>query len=284
MTNIDQFESVFKAADKPVFEPESLDFNRLLIVTDLQQDAAEQFCGQVRTLLRTLDEPDASWQVLTGDQYGTVGELLQKVGESRCDMVCMYRNLHEPAREYPYSLGVFVDVLTQVTALPVLLMPHPGHLEDMAPLEAADTIMAITDHLTGDHHLVSFAARCTPDDGRLLLTHVEDKASFERFMGVIGRVPSIDTDDARQSILERLLKEPDDYIDSASTVLHDTRPSLRIEKIVALGHHLTDYRQLIAEHDVDLLVLNTKDDDQLAMHGLAYPLAVELRKTPMLLL
>ena len=28
----------------------------------------------------------------------------------------------------------------------------------------------------------------------------------------------------------------------------------------------------------------TKDDEQLAMHGIAYPLAVELRATPLLLL
>ena len=38
------------------------------------------------------------------------------------------------------------------------------------------------------------------------------------------------------------------------------------------------------EDEVDLLVLNTKDDDQLAMHGLAYPLAIELREIPLLLL
>ena len=35
---------------------------------------------------------------------------------------------------------------------------------------------------------------------------------------------------------------------------------------------------------VDLLVMNTKDEDQLAMHGLAYPLAVELRQIPLLML
>lgn len=30
--------------------------------------------------------------------------------------------------------------------------------------------------------------------------------------------------------------------------------------------------------------MNTKDEDQLAMHGLAYPLAVELREIPLLML
>ena len=60
--------------------------------------------------------------------------------------------------------------------------------------------------------------------------------------------------------------------------------ALTVEAEVTMGHHLSVYRQLIARHAIDLLVLNTKDADQLAMHGLAYPLAVELRDVPMLLL
>ena len=50
------------------------------------------------------------------------------------------------------------------------------------------------------------------------------------------------------------------------------------------GHHLFEYRRLIEQHEVDLLVLNTKDEDQLAMHGIAYALAVELRQIPLLML
>jgi len=51
-----------------------------------------------------------------------------------------------------------------------------------------------------------------------------------------------------------------------------------------MGHRLQDYKRLVTEHDVDLLVMNTKDHEQLAMHGVAYPLTVELRDTPLLLL
>jgi hypothetical protein len=51
-----------------------------------------------------------------------------------------------------------------------------------------------------------------------------------------------------------------------------------------MGHRIAEYRRLITEHEVDLLVMNTRDDDQLAMHGLAYPLAIGLRETPLLLL
>ena len=45
-----------------------------------------------------------------------------------------------------------------------------------------------------------------------------------------------------------------------------------------------DYKKLIEQHEVDLLLLHTKDEDQLAMHGLAYPVTVELRDIPLLLI
>ena len=51
--------------------------------------------------------------------------------------------------------------------------------------------------------------------------------------------------------------------------------------IVIIQEHGYDTK---AEHGIDLLVMHTKDEDQLAMHGLAYPLAIELRDIPLLLI
>jgi hypothetical protein len=51
-----------------------------------------------------------------------------------------------------------------------------------------------------------------------------------------------------------------------------------------MGHRLSEYKRLIEEHGVDLLVFHTKDEDQLAMHGMAHPLAIELRDVPLLML
>ena len=59
---------------------------------------------------------------------------------------------------------------------------------------------------------------------------------------------------------------------------------MKVEHLVVFGSHLSEYKRLIEEHEVDLLVLNTKDEDQLAMHGMAYALAVELRQIPLLML
>ena len=52
---------------------------------------------------------------------------------------------------------------------------------------------------------------------------------------------------------------------------------------VLMGRQVDEYGELIAKREIDLLVLHTKDD-QLAMHGVAYALAVELRGIPLLML
>ena len=81
-----------------------------------------------------------------------------------------------------------------------------------------------------------------------------------------------------------VLKDPEDYIKSCREGLARSAPELTVESMVTSGHHIRVYRSLIEEHEVDLLVMNTKDEDQLAMHGLAYPLAIELRAIPLLML
>ncbi len=57
-----------------------------------------------------------------------------------------------------------------------------------------------------------------------------------------------------------------------------------MDEIVTVGRRLAAYTHVVEVHDVDLLVVNTKDEDQLAMHGVAHPLAVELRNVPLLML
>lgn len=284
MTNIDQFESAFKAAAKTVFHHEPVTIKDILVVTDLDEAGSRGYLQQVQGFLAELGCPEESWRLVHGGQFQSVGDLLQRVGEADPDLVCLYRNLHTPAREYPYSLGTHVDVLTQASQIPVLLTPHPAALEGRAPLTAPDSVMAMTDHLTGDDHLVSFAALLTAPQGTLHLAHVEDDHTFARYMQIISKLPNIDTETARESIRSQLLKEPTEYIAKCRETLLAENLPLTVNSIVVLGHHLTDYRRLLEEHEVKLLVMNTNDEDQLAMHGQAYPLSIELRDTPLLLL
>jgi hypothetical protein len=283
MTKLDQFESAFRAASKSVFEYERVELKSVLVVTDQPSDAAALTGHLVQKFLSVLDGAD--FRIVSGEEFDTVPELLGLVEDHRPDLICTYRHLHSESWRWPYTLGEYVDVLTQVTTTPVLVLPHPDSMRASPhALQQTKVVMAMTDHLTGDALLVNYAVRLTEPDGQLILTHVEDQATFERYIDTISRIPSIETDEARRLIREQLLKEPVDYIASCGRVLEAEGVALELGSVVRLGRHIPEYKSLVDDNKVDLLVFNTKDDEQLAMHGLGYPLAVELRQIPVLML
>ena len=284
VTKVDQFESAFRAADKPVFEFLQPVVERALVVTDLRGAGATVFRDQVRDFLTVLGN-GVQWDLADSDSFDTTKALLERVHQLRPDLICTYRNLHSEAWRWPYSLGEHLDVLTQIVACPVLVLPHPQAVRaNSHTLQGTDIVMAVTTHLAGDNSLVNNAAGFTNDGGTLWLAHVEDERSFGRFIDAISKIDAIDTDTARERILAQMLKEPRDYIRSCKEEIINHRPSVRVEEIVTVGSRLTEFRRLIDKYTVDLLVMHTKNEDQSAMHGLAYPLAVELRETPLLLL
>ena len=286
MSNIDQFESIFRSASKDVFESQTINLSEILLVTDLDKAGAEAFAEKLKSFFNTIDaSSDFKWDLLTKDDFTTTAELLDRSGAKPYDLICTYRNLHSDAWKHPHSLGEFVDVLLQRTQSPVLLLPHPG--ADYAyshAMENTDNVAAITDHLSNDHRLVNYAARFTQKNGHLYLTHIEDETAFNRYIEAISKIETIDTDVAKEKLKEQLLKEPLDYIESCREKLEGGEHPLKIEAVVQFGQHLSNYTDLIKTNKIDLLVMNTKDKDQLAMRGIAYELTVQTREIPLLLI
>ena len=286
MTNIDQFESVFKAAAKTVFKHTPIDFRKILVVTDRLGPDVKAFGDKVRSFLEVLgDRRNLTWRDVSGDEFQTVENLLHLVLNEAPDLICTYRNLHSTAWRWPYSLGSHLDVLTQHTVVPVMVLPHPqaGRALDHA-IQNTDSVMAITSHLLGDQILVNYAVEFTQRDGTLHLTHIESRDTFERYMDSISKIPSIDTESAREEIAKKLLDEAHDYVRSCREALEKEKVPIKIKEVVTMGTRIEEYKKLIQNHEVDLLIMHTKEQDQLAMHGMAYPLAVELREIPILLI
>lgn len=285
MSKVDQFESVFRSAAKDRFVYEEITVDKILVVTDLEKDEANAFLASIRSFLEVLSPGSPEWRAVSGSEYGTIKKLLDLVQAEGPSLICTYRNLHSSAWKWPHSLGEYVDVMTQATSIPVMVLPHPK-AERAAGHSMKDTnmVMAITSHLTGDRDLVSRAYSFTQDGGTLFLSHIEDQPVFERYLEVISRIPDLDTETARSSIEKQLLKEPHDYVSSCREVFQGLGRGVSVEEVVRFGHRLREYERLVEEHAIDLLVLHTKDEDQLAMHGLAYPLAVEMRQIPLLMI
>jgi len=235
-------------------------------------------------MLKVLDD-DVTWVHAASNRGRTVRELLEVVEEEKADLIVTYRSLYSECWRWPYSLGEHLDVLTQACTTPVLVMPRPDR-EAFWQRGDLDTssVMAITDHLNGDDRLVHWAARFTGDDGLLTLVHVENEVAFERFIDAISKIPAIDSEPARELIGRQLLKDPAEYIETCRKVSTDEGLRLEVQAVTKFGHRLGDVRRLVEERAVDLLVIETKDEDQLAMHGLAFPIAIELRETPVLML
>ena len=284
MTKLDTFESAFKSADKPVYEYAHVELRRVLVVTDLSDAEAAPLLDRVRSFLSVLGE-DMEWLHLGGPDFASVGALLEQIERAAPDLVVTYRHLHSNAWQWPHGLGEYLDVLTQATDIPVLVVPHPD-AERALPHAIANTdcVMAITDHLTADARLIDYALRFTAPSGTCWLTHIESRRQFDRFQAAVEKIPEIATDDARELVKAQLLKEPRDYVASCRAAIQLRGLPVVIEAIVAMGDRVAEYRHLVEDHHVDLLVLNTMDGDQLAMHGQAYPLAVELRAIPLLML
>ena len=285
MTNLDQFESVFKSADKAVYTYDRPTFDRVLLVTDLNEADAAGIASRVRSFLTAIDEAGTCWDTLCGDDFASVQALLENIEELKPDLIITYRHLHSEAWKWPHSLGEYLDVMTQATSVPVMVLPHPDAQRALPhSIKDTDRVMAITNHLTGDNRLVNMAVAFTEPNGTCWLTHVESQPVFERYMDAVSKIAGIDTDVAREALGEQLLKEPRDFIAACRVVLEAQGLPIRIEEVVAMGRRVDEYGELIAKREIDLLVLHTKDDDQLAMHGAAYALAVELRGIPLLML
>jgi len=281
--HIDEFESIFRRAEKEQFSYVDIPVKSVTIVSDQGREQAESLQADVRQFIHRLDDVE-SWRIITGDDYRTVADLTGRIDEERTDLLITHRHLQETSLVPQHSLGVCLDVLTQTTSIPVLVLP--GTSAQPVPLAKRDCnrVMVVADHISGDNRLINYGALMCRAGGSMWLCHVEDDLVFERYMNAIGRIPEIDSDDARILIENQLLKEAADFIEECSRVIHAEGPRISVESHIGRGHHLRDYHRLIQDHDVDLLVLNTKDDDQLAMHGRAYSLSVELTDVSMLLL
>lgn len=285
MTSINTFESAFKAADKAVFTYRPVAVDRVLLVTDLARDQAAAMIAPVRAFLSAVDDGKTEWSALGAEDFDNVKSLLDRVEEQRADLIVTWRHLRSDAWRWPFSLGEYLDVLVQATTTPVLVLPHPEAGRELPHTVAnTDRVMAMTDHLTGDDRLVNCALAFTQPGGTCWLTHIEGEATFARYMTAISKIPEIETEEAGDALKAQLLKEPRDFIGACRAAIEAQNLPVEIGEIVTMGDRLEQYRRLIEEHEIDLLVFYTKDEDQLAMHGMAYPLAVELRQIPLLML
>lgn len=280
---LDDFEAVFRSSVKDRFQYQEPQVNAVSLVTDLDPTEASSLLEKVQPYVEGLVYSGLDWHVVSKDLYANVPELIGVVANQASELIVTYRHLHGKIKNLPHSLGSYVDSLTQATSVPVLLLPWPDGERFDLQLERPRKVLVVTDHIQGDDRLVNWGVFVCPDEGELLLAHVEDDATYKRYMEVIGMIPDIDTDTVVRRVRKQLLSRPEYYINTIAEAVRE-KGHERITPIVTMGHALSDYKRIMTEHNIDLIVLNTKDEQQLAMHGMAYAIAVEIQSIPLLLL
>jgi hypothetical protein len=281
--HIDEFESVFRRSTREPFVYADVPIESVALVTDGSVEEAERARESLINFLPALP-PVSSWRLITGADYSNVGQLLERIDSQQTDLVLTYRHLQEQSLVPQHSLGVYLDVLTQVMTIPVLVLPGTSARPASLAERVCNRVMVVTDHISGDNRLINYGARMCAAGGTVWLSHVEDDAVFSRYMAAIERIPEIESDRARDLIAAQLNKEASDFVETCIGVLKDKGPHVSFQSSVTRGHHLREYRQLIDNHDVDLIIANTSNEDQLAMHGMTYSLSVEMIDVAMLLL
>ena len=281
LDQIDEFESLFRRSEREEFVFADIPIESVALVTGDESNQSVQ--DSLKRFLPRIGEA-AAWHGIGSGDFSNVAELLEQIDAQQVDLVVTRRHLQEENLSPQHSLGVYLDELTQRTSIPVLVLPGTARTPLEMSTEPCRRVMMVADHISGDHRLINYGMRMCTEGGTVWLCHIEDDMVFRRFVHAIEQIPEITSEPGATLLEEQLLKEARDFIETCFGTLRDEGPNVSLKSHVAMGHHVTEYRRLIDENEIELLVANTKDDDQLAMHGMAYSLSVELTDVPMLLL
>ena len=285
MSDLGAFESTFRRALRNNFEYSETNIRRVLIITDKNSSDSAQFIKDIhRFLANTYSIQGYEALTLEGSDFAPWPVLKKKILDLEPDLIVSYRLLWVTGIRAQKSLGSYIDLLSQDTDIPVLVMPHPGLHSIEKILAEPGGVMVATEHGWDDHRQVNYALEFAQRGQPLILVHIEDEDTFEYYMDAVEKIPAIDTQLARDLIKEQLLAGPTHYAESIMEYIKEN--GLGIELVIhnKFGHLITAYHRLMEKHMTDLLITNTKDDTQLAMHSIGYSLAVEFRETPILLL
>ncbi len=282
---LDDFESVFRSAVKDRFHLKPPELGSVALVTDLTESEATALAETVRASMSlSVDTEKLAWRNILGGEYEDIDTLIALIESTDADLIVTYRHLLRPYKELPHSLGSFVDTITQTCKQPVLLLPPPTRQDFEARMKKFENVLVVTGHIIGDERLISWGVHACPRNGTIVLAHVEDDTTYKRYVELLSMIPDFHTETAVRRLTDKLLGRPRDYIQSIIDALEKEGIEENVIPVVTMGHALSDYKRIMDEHDVDLVVINTKDELQMAMHGMAYAIAVEIQDRPLLLL
>lgn len=277
MLKLDHFASIFRAADKETIAIREREIVKVLIVTDVGYEKSLEIWERWRAFFFQT----VTVRVLHGEESLDISTITEKLDEADCDLIVSYRCLHSENWRYPHAIGSYVEVITQLTSKPVLLMPHIR--EDTKDYAPPESIVLLSNDLTKASDALAWACCFRGHRSRCTLVELENMVHFNRVLDVIAKIPQLDTDVAREKIMKQMHTDSADWVIRSQKILKNWKrpPSLARKQVVQ--NALAACSDIVQQVGAELIVLNTKAEDQLALHGLVYPFMVHFRHTPLLL-
>ena len=96
MDHIDEFESMFRRAEREPFRYAPVPLDSITFITDRSADETER---RKQTLTEFLPAVRSAtdWRLFTGDQFSNVSELLETLNSRSTDLIVTYRHLRRIA-------------------------------------------------------------------------------------------------------------------------------------------------------------------------------------------
>ena len=263
--NLDVFESMFNRSVKHHYEFQPVKLNSLMIIAESDHlnsldEFGSKYCENRAKYKYT---SDFSWS-----------DLLNTLEETKPDLLLMQRQLGIPSG-LKFSLGPILISLSQELEIPILILPT-----DYKGFEIRN-VLAGFDHQIDNSHLVNHSLILKKEMERLVLVHVEEESVFNYYVDAIAKIPGINTDYARTAIEETILNLAGDFFKNVKDNLNDE--SFKVYEYCKLGDVVNEYKEIISEHSIDLMVFEAQDDSKLAMHSLGQSLAIQFPQLATLL-
>jgi hypothetical protein len=276
MVTVDEFESQFRRSAKEHFTHEKMTFDRVtfFVDDDFVADQAQSFIKE------WLGRDDLIFTIVRISPQKPVSEVIRELKNTEPDLVVSYRLLGHP-KEPSHSLGTYIDEVSQVLARPLCLLPNKfGESSQKKP----ERVLVLSESIVGDSTLVNWGVALVPKTGTLVLADLVDGNAFDNYMDLISKCSFIDTEIARAELADLLIKLASEFESECIEVLRQELPNLNLQQFVGFARTVKDYKALLSQYEVELLLFSGKDHNQTAMSALGYALAVEVTDLPVVLL
>lgn len=285
MPTIDEFESRFRRAIKPLYDYEEISISSVVLVLDGKAISDEDLENIKRCTkaIFGLNDPDLRIETFNISEFTSVVDCIRNIRALNPDLIISERLLGLPDTTLP-SIGAYVDSFSYRVDCPVCIVPFNFLKRNYEKCEALKNIMVLSESIQGDSKLVNFALNFVSIGTKLVLTDMINGKTFNYYIELVSKIASIETEPAREELQKLIVKMASEFEDDCITKLEEIMPDLAVAKHIDFAYKVQDYLNILNEHKADILIINSRTDEEKNLNTIAHSLAISVTDIPVMLI